>query len=94
MLPNRTQRLPDHAGFLPSETVRTKHSASGLAAPVVPPLALRVPPPPAAGPRKADALYPRRRGFLHLHRYAWYAEDQFSGHNIYACRCGRVRPGL
>lgn len=36
----------------------------------------------------------RRFSFLHLHRYTWYAEDPFSGHNLYACRCGRIRPGL
>ncbi|GAB3196377.1 hypothetical protein GCM10027261_18940 [Geodermatophilus arenarius] len=34
----------------------------------------------------------RRR---HLwHRFRWVGEDSFSGVSLYACRCGRVRPGL
>jgi hypothetical protein len=30
----------------------------------------------------------------HVHRFRWAAEDPFSPHNLYRCRCGEVRPGL
>ena len=30
----------------------------------------------------------------HVHLYRWSGEDPFSGHNLYACRCGRVRHGF
>lgn len=30
----------------------------------------------------------------HVHRFRWAGEDPFSPHNLYACRCGVVRPGI
>jgi hypothetical protein len=31
---------------------------------------------------------------FHVHLYRRTSEDPFSGHNLYACRCGRVRHGF
>lgn len=41
---------------------------------------------------------PRRRllpvRLPHVHWFHWLREDPYSGHNLYACRCGVVRHGL
>lgn len=82
MLPNRSQTAAPPAVPLP------RHAASGLwTASPRPDLHVAAPPPAAAPAR-------RRTGLLHLHRFRWHGEDPFSGNNLYACRCGRVRPGL
>ena len=46
-----------------------------------------------AVPSRPDAG-PAAPGPLHLHRFAWYSDDPFSGSSLYRCRCGVVRPAL
>lgn len=94
MLPNRSQWQSDRVRLRPTGGTRAKHSASGLTIRRAQHPDPHVPPVPPHGWSRTAAPARRRVGFLHLHRYSWYAEDEFSGHNLYACRCGRVRPGL
>lgn len=94
MLSNHAQRLAGRVPLRPSGGTRAKHSASGLTLHRAHPAGPQVLPPPPPGSSGTGAPARRKAGFLHLHRYTWYAEDPFSGHSLYACRCGRVRPGL
>jgi hypothetical protein len=100
MLPNRDKRPSGRAPLRAPEGVRPKHGASGLMTAVAHGLATALPRRPEQGelPHPAsreDAASGRRSaGILHVHHYTWYAEDPFSAHNLYGCRCGRVRPGL
>lgn len=82
MLPNRSQTAARPAVPLP------RHSVSGLPTASPRPDLRVVAPPAVAAPAR------RRTGLLHLHRFRWHREDPFSGQNLYACRCGKVRPGL
>jgi hypothetical protein len=83
MLSNRAQRPTEAA---PTPRTRTRHTSSVLRVVVNRPL------PPFELPRSAGWGLLRRT--LHVHRFRWHSEDAFSGSNLYACRCGSVRPGL
>lgn len=60
--------------------------SEGAARDVRPPLHVLASPPSPA-PSRGSRM-------LHLHWFRWAGEDRSSPHNLYACRCGVVRPGF